>query len=142
MWRDKSNFIIGAPIEANDDGVSGEQLWAHQLGERLFRICCIPFFVYDLALDDVVETDADFEVIRVVTRSGRYVFRVYFNTPDSTYRDGITARLAQAGSLLVWSSANLLAVDAEDESAAARVADFLWQEEQTGKLVYETGKTA
>ncbi len=75
VWRDRSNFIIGAPLA--EEGRT-EQLWARQVGDRRFEICCIPFFVDDAALGDVVETDATFDLMRAVEPSGRYVFRVWF----------------------------------------------------------------
>jgi hypothetical protein len=42
--------------------VTTEQLWARQVGDRHFELCCIPYFVYDLALGDVVEIDADYRL--------------------------------------------------------------------------------
>jgi hypothetical protein len=48
--------MIGAELAEED---RDEQLWARQVGDRRFEICCIPFFVYDMALGDVVETDAN-----------------------------------------------------------------------------------
>ena len=44
----------------------------------MFEICCIPFFVYDLALGDLVETNADYSVTLRHAPSGRFVFRVWF----------------------------------------------------------------
>jgi hypothetical protein len=73
VWRDRANFIVGAPL--SEEG-RAEQLWARQLGGERFEICCIPFFVYDLALGDVVETDAAQNIVRVVEPSGRFVFRI------------------------------------------------------------------
>jgi hypothetical protein len=75
VWRDRANFIVGAPL--SEEG-RAEQLWARQLGGERFEICCIPFFVYDLALGDVVETDAAQNIVRVVEPSGRFVFRIWF----------------------------------------------------------------
>lgn len=72
VWRDRSNFVIGARLP--EPGRT-EQLWARQLGDRRFELCCIPFFLYDLALGDVVETDDNYDVVRVLKPSGRYVYR-------------------------------------------------------------------
>lgn len=73
--RDRSNFIVAGPIRDGGD-IKTEQLWARRDDEgRRFEVCCIPFFAYDLALGDVVETNAGFLVERVVRQSGRYVFR-------------------------------------------------------------------
>ncbi len=51
-------------------------------GETEFTICCIPFFVYDIALGDTVGTDDSSTVRKVVKRSGRHVARVWFGDND------------------------------------------------------------
>jgi hypothetical protein len=138
VWRDRSNFVIAAAVPDGGD-TKTEQLWARRIDEHGFEICCIPFFVYDLALGDEVETDEDYVVKRVVKPSGRYVFRVWFG--DSSYpRDDIAEALKSMGSLIEWSSRNLLAVDAEDEEHAELLADFLAEREQQKQLTYETGR--
>jgi hypothetical protein len=79
VWRERADFIIGAPL--HEEG-RAEQLWARRLDEPLlFEICCIPFFLYDVALGDVVQTDASSELARVVEPSGRFVFRAWFGDP-------------------------------------------------------------
>ncbi len=138
VWRDRSNFIIAAPIRDGGE-IKTEQLWARR-DESHFEICCIPFFVYDLALGDVVETDADFLVQRVIRRSGRYVFRVWFGESFHP-REEIAAKLKARGALIEWSSRNLLAVDTVDEEHAQGVADFLAEHHNAGHLIYETGRS-
>lgn len=138
MWRERSDFIIAAETPGGGDtGI--EQLWARRLGERQFELCCIPFFVYDLALGDAVETDADLIVRRVVQPSGRYVFRVWFGESFHP-RNQIADALRALDSLVEWSSLNLLAVDAVDVNQAKLIADFLHEREQDGMLTYETGR--
>ena len=55
-WRDRANFIAFVSIELDEPGERWEQLWARQIANNLFEICCIPFFAYDLALGDQVDT--------------------------------------------------------------------------------------
>ncbi|HET8940921.1 MAG TPA: DUF4265 domain-containing protein [Rudaea sp.] len=137
-WRKQSNFIIAAKVSGNEGKT--EQLWARKINEHLFEICCIPFFIYNLALGDVVETDADYIVQRVVKQSGRYVFRAWFG--ESNYpSDSIAEDLAQIGATIEWSSPNLLAVDATDEKHAQQIADFLAERQRAGHLMYETGRS-
>jgi len=45
------------------------------------------------------------------------------------------------GSLVEWSSRNLLAVDAADGEHAQLVADFLTEREKAGHLIYDTGRS-
>ncbi len=139
VWRDRSDFIIAASIDPGSTGVTTEQLWARRIDDEHHEICCIPFFVYDLALGDTVEVDADHLVTRVVEPSGRYVFRVHFNRPDQP-RAEVIERLSDLGVLVEWSSRSLVAVDARDEEHAQQVADFLQEREDRGHLVYETGR--
>lgn len=138
VWRARSNFIIAADILSGGD-TKTEQLWARQIDQYRFEICCIPFFVYDLALGDVVETDANYIVQRVAEPSGRYVFRVWL---DESFRPRgeIAEELTALGSLIEWSSGNLLAVDAMDEDHAKLVADFLAEKERQKRVIYETGR--
>jgi hypothetical protein len=141
VWRDRSDFIIG--IELPEDGV-WEQLWARRLTDDTFEICCIPFFAYDLALGDVVQTASangkDYAVQRVTRPSGRFVFRVWLGD-SSQPREEVAAQLRAMGGVVEWSSVNLLAVDAADGNHAQTIADWLHERELAGDLVYETGKT-
>lgn len=144
VWRERSNFIINAELAEKDRPRRFEQLFAKQVGEDRFEICCIPFFVYDIALGDVVVTSPrggrKYVVDKVVEPSGRYVFRVWFGESFHP-RDEIAAELRALGSMIEWSSRNLLAVDAVDREHAQLVAGFLAEREQAGHLVYETGRS-
>ncbi|MFC5286626.1 DUF4265 domain-containing protein [Actinokineospora guangxiensis] len=136
VWRSRADFVIGARLPEGS-----EQLWAKQLGEHVFELCCVPFFVYGLALGDVVETDTGYELRRVARRSGRSVFRVWFgDSPLSTTdRDRVAADLAEAGALVERSSANLLAVDAATPELADSVAAYLAEHAELGHLTFEVG---
>lgn len=84
--------------------------------------------------------DRKYVVEKVLQPSGRYVFRVWFGESFQP-RDEIAAELKALGSLIEWSSPNLLAVDAVDHEHAQQVADFLAERERSGQLIYETGRT-
>ena len=143
VWRKRSNFIIRAQLPTEYHPWRFEQLFARRLSENTFEICCIPFFMYNIALGDVVATtateDSKYLVTSVVKPSGRYVFRVWFGESLRFARD-ITEKLEALGSLIEWSSVNLLAVDAIDQDHAQVVADLLAEHERLGHLVYETGR--
>jgi hypothetical protein len=143
-WREHANFIINAELPEKDRPKRFEQLWVRQLADDRFEVCCIPFFVFDLALGDVVATshgeDRKYVVREVVRPSGRYVFRVWFGQSFQP-RDEIASELKALGSLIEWSSRNLLAVDAADGEHAQLVANFLMEREKAGHLVYETGRS-
>lgn len=141
VWRDKSDFIIRAYLEEKDGRNEWEQLWAKQIDDRRFSICCIPFFAYDLALADDVETDGDYVVQSVVKPSGQVTFRAWFgNSAKRGAKDEVLRQLGAIGPLLEWSSANLLAISAVDAVQAQQVADCLHSSQNAGNLIYEIGR--
>jgi hypothetical protein len=148
IWRSRADFIIGAKCSSDSDSnvQEWEQLWSRQVADNRFEICCIPFFAYDLALGDEVETGPDWDlpymIQRVVRPSGHYTFRVWFgDTPNSVDRNELLTEIEDTGCLMEWSSPNLLGVNASSEEQAQEIANYLWQRQQAGHVVYETGRT-
>lgn len=142
VWREKANFIIAAYLGEKDGRQQWEQLWAAQLEAHRFRICCIPFFVYDLGLGDEVETDSNFVVERVVKSAGGYPFRVWFGeSRDPKIRADVVQQIEDIGGLLEWSSRNLLAINIGSAEKAQMLADCLYAHQCAGNVVYETGRT-
>jgi len=142
VWGNKSDFIIRIYLEKNEGRNEWEQLWAKQVDDRRFTLCCIPFFAYNLALGDEVETDDHYIVQSVVKLSGQFTFRVWFG--DSTkpgIKDELLRQLEEMGALFEWSSANLLAISAKDTDQAQEVANHLYVRQCAGDLMYETGRT-
>lgn len=131
-WKERPAYNVSSSCGREDSG------------NNRFEVCCIPFFVRDLALGDVVTTSAteglEYVVAKVVAPSGRYVFRVWFGESFHP-RDEIASDLSALGSLIEWSSRNLLAIDAVDRDHAQRVADVLMELENVGHLIYETGRS-
>lgn len=136
VWRHRANFLIGARLPEAD---RSEQLWAKRLEQDLrFQICCIPFFLYDCSLGDVVETDTSYDVVAIVERSGRSVFRSYFG--DSFHpRERVVEELLGLGALTEWSSVDMLAVDAANADISAVVLAHLNKAQRDGRLTYEIG---
>lgn len=138
IWRSRANFIVAIKL---DEVGFREQLWARQVADRRFELCCIPFFAYDLALGDVVETDDSFTIRKVVKPSGRYVFRAWFGEAGGSHADIVEA-LERVGAQTESYSTNLIAIDAADAHHAQLVADLLLRHETQHRLIYETGKKA
>lgn len=142
VWRDKANFIIRAYLEEKNSRNEWEQLWAIRLGDRRFCIGCIPFFAFDLALGDEVETDDNYVVQQVIKPSGQYTFRIWFgNTTYPEIKDEVLTHMDNLAAQVEWSSDNLLAISAHDAVQAQQVADYLHAQQITGSLTYETGRT-
>jgi hypothetical protein len=119
VWREHANFIIDARIEEAGLPRRYEQLWARKVDDNHFKICCIPFFVYDLSLGDEVATNAQgdrqYVIESVVKPSNRFTFRAWFEGSSSpTIKDEVVKRLRELGANFEWYSKNLLGVDAED----------------------------
>ena len=142
IWRDRSNFVFATHLGTKDGKSEWEQLWGQKTAPQQFVLCCIPFFARDLALGDVVETDADFVLRQVVRRSGQITFRVWFGSQDSTARQELVREIEAMKPLMEWSSENLLALSASDEVEAQKLADYLQAREEKGLLKYETGRTS
>lgn len=92
-------------------------------------------------VETISEQERKYVFERVVTSSGRYVFRVHFEHSMLSSRDETVDKLRAMGALWEWSSASLLAVDARDAVHGQQLADFLFHRENLGLLIYETGKS-
>jgi hypothetical protein len=142
VWQDKANFIIATYLGDKNERAEWEQLWVKKLGERRFLICCIPFFAYDLALGDEVETDEKYVIQKVLIPSGHYTFRVWFgDILDLKVRDHIVQSIDNLKIPTEWSSENLLGVSAPNLDQAEVLANHLSDWHKTYALSYETGRT-
>ena len=142
IWRDRANFLIRAPYEGpHVDMNAVEQLWARQVDEQRFEICCIPYIIYDVNLGDLVETDETYTLVRVLEDSGHYAFRIWFTGHSEDERSEVCSALESANAGLEWCSQNVLAVDAVDRLQAERISGMLVDYQSLGFLHYETGRT-
>jgi len=142
-WRDRADFILQMKIESRDPTPRFEQIWSRQLGGELFEVCCIPFFIYDLALGDHVrvrERDGR-NLVDVVAAAGRHTFRAWFGNSPGAGRDEVAAELQRLGCLLEWHSRDLLAIDAANDEMALQAVALLENYEKQGHLQFETGRT-
>ncbi|HEX6076331.1 MAG TPA: DUF4265 domain-containing protein [Micromonosporaceae bacterium] len=94
-----------------------EQLWLTPLGEKKYQVSCIPFRVYGMALNDIVELDSTARHVKsVVGRSGHRAFRVFFAPALSgTDLPAVVARVeaavTEAGLKFEWSGNRHIAID-------------------------------
>jgi Domain of unknown function (DUF4265) len=133
--------MIQARVEMADGRERWEQLWTREVGPERFQICCIPFFLYDVALGDEVE-GRDYVLERVLTRSGRQTLRAWFReVPVAEQRQEFETVLSGLGCLYEWHNGRLLAIDAENDFIAQDVANRLLIYEHRGLLLYEAGES-
>lgn len=145
ILRDEADFIINAIVE--DDEKRYEQLWVKMIDDDVYRVCCIPFFLYDIALGDVVSTkrqgDKLYLLDKVIEKSGHHSFRIWFTKrPDISIRDDIRDSLIKMGvKNMELHSESLLAVDVENGKLARIVQDYLQEQQSTGRVEFENGET-
>lgn len=142
VWREKADFIINASIA--DDESNLEQLWTRRLDSERLEICCIPFYLYGVALGDVVSFTVDDErgllLDEKLEESGRYVLRAYLRADRVVVQRDLYDRLCELGTLQEWSGSRFVAIDCRDEPHAARVSGYLQQCVDLNLLEYETGR--
>lgn len=140
-WRERSDSFVLAPIDASRE--RWEQLWVRKVTESHVEICCIPFFIYSLALGDTIETRRDGRVFHslyhIIDQSEHHTFRIlYDKSCNSAVRQDIRYELEQMGCLVEQFTNDYVAIDAEGE-LAQDVVDLLWNRQRAGVLVYEDG---
>lgn len=136
----RQSRCIYAEVPGEDYKAEYEQLYAIEVRENVFELVSIPFFVYNLALGDIVLVTDDKVIKGVVERSGRWVFRVSLNGDVRANWQDIFDELRERGALLECSSDNFYAIDVADESSAQSIANYLLAMESAGALVYDTGR--
>jgi hypothetical protein len=136
VWRDRADALVQAQLEEVDNS---EQLWCRSLGDDKFEVCCIPFYLYNVALGDIILAP-DFHFQKVVAPSGRFVFRVFMEEHQRGLRESFVAELDRVEALTEWYSAGLMSIDAPDLEQAETISTWLLEHQRRGLLVYETGK--
>jgi len=116
VWA--SDFFIR--VDLSEHGMPGrfEQLWVRKLNNRQFQVCCIPFFVYGIALGDTVRTDDEFTFQQVVKKGRHKTLRVAVAAKEK--QNGIHQILHEwvesTGLAYEWYSPGYLAVDLPPDS--------------------------
>jgi hypothetical protein len=138
--RDKANFLIFGAVELEGE-LRWEQLWCLQMSDNTFDLCCVPFFLYDLAIGDVVETKAmsgrKFVIARRVKPSGLRTIRAWYSSESlSEDRERGVVELQKCGAIVEWYSERLLsfACTAED---LPHLRAFFEREQREGVLKFE-----
>jgi hypothetical protein len=143
-WRERANFIIAARLDedANKEGLVWEQLWARELGENIFEICCIPFFSYGLALGDIVETrpyDAKRYVVssRLKTK-GHFTLRVWF---QNQIEESLLESISSSGFAVErrYKTGRLVSIDAPSSEKRKELEQMLESQAISEGFFWENG---
>lgn len=144
-WREQANFIITAKLHDKTElsDWKWEQLWARQLTSNQFQICCIPFFTYNLALGDVVETfpeeNKHYVIQKITKHSDHQTFRIWLHNMD--IHEEILKEITTLGCLteLQIPNGKLIAIDTDSRQQADGLIQILELREEQGDLIYENG---
>jgi hypothetical protein len=141
-WGRKANFLIRADLAGYGMPNRSEQLWARKVGERLFEVCCLPFFTYGITLGDTVETNDQFTVQRVLNKSGHKTLRVALANKDRLpelheLHEHIHGWLDSNEFLYEWYASGYLAVDVTSVTQQGLLVQFLQGLAAGGDLYYE-----
>ncbi|GMA23790.1 hypothetical protein GCM10025864_15490 [Luteimicrobium album] len=113
--RPSPSFMVRARLDNVGEADGFEQLWTKRVDSHLFEIACIPFFVYGIALGDVVRADpnAGYLVQEVVRRSGNEVLRiaVKFSKDVEVVHSRLHELLGRLGYLSEWFAPGYVAVN-------------------------------
>ncbi|MBF4573159.1 DUF4265 domain-containing protein [Herbiconiux sp. VKM Ac-1786] len=138
IWRDRADYIFRAAIPDPAPTASIEQLWGRKQG-HLIEVCCIPYFLYDVNLGDLVSLSDENTLESVVEDKGHCTFRAFFSEHLESIAD-VDRDLRGRGAGTEWLSNRLVALDAPSGEAASELSAFLATLENRGVLEYETGR--
>lgn len=139
VWREQAGFLIQAKVSDPESPFEYEQLWVRRLAPDKFEVCCIPFFLYGIALGDVVSAEAPNYILSSVSSpSTRVEFRAWFSTVYQVdERIALTDRAGELGCAIEWYSERLLGLSAPESVSAGQLEEALVAAEQQGLLTFE-----
>lgn len=137
-WLDEANDFVFVPLE----GEGYETIPVKALGDGTFRVCCVPFFVYDLNQGDLVAKDAADILLEVRSKSGNCDFRFRSEEGQDTIR-AIVDVLEGAGTTVEFEPwGRLVCVSVPPAVDASRISGYLQSLEEAGTLRYEAVASA
>jgi hypothetical protein len=141
VWAGRTNTIFYVETKYLEDVEKWEQLWGKKTGHSTLVLCCIPFFVYDLALGDEVELDSNGRFLGIVKDGGHRTYRVWFGGQTNETQERIVREITALGPFVERSSEHLIAISAPGRAMADQVVRYLDQRKKEGLLVFELGRT-
>lgn len=113
-----ADSLLLCPINMESNVKASEQLWAKRIGQQHFRICCIPFYILGLSLDDEVSTTENNEVATVRRKSGHRTLRIAIREGDHSDSDheAVHSWIESARMQAEWDGPMYVVADLPDES--------------------------
>lgn len=141
-WRQEGNFITR--VELSPFGFDGEveQMWVRRGDDDLFKLCCIPFRCYGLALGDTVRLSADgMQIVELVERANHRVFRILISqVPDYLQIARMVGdEVLKLGLASEWSGDRHIAVDVPEDVQIDSLLELAIKEELASRAYWEWG---
>jgi hypothetical protein len=141
VGRDRTNHIVR--LDLSEHGMPGrfEQCWTRTEDQRLFELCCIPFFTYGQSLGDLLAVELGTGRHKIHSKSGHRTIRFAF-TDDRQAHDlhpQLHGALIQGAGCLVEyrNGGHYGAIDIDQEHKVNDVIDILTPLHDQGGLVWE-----
>jgi len=128
----------------NHWAVGGESLWAEPLGNDLYKIENVPFYVYGLSFQDIVRATPEsenqiLEIRELKIASGHRTFRVFFKEQiDKAQQEAILDSMKNLGISYERANHIYVALDMKPEGDYQAVFDQLDEYSEQGLLGFET----
>ncbi|MBC7881547.1 MAG: DUF4265 domain-containing protein [Anaerolineae bacterium] len=126
-------------VEENDGSSTCESVWVRAVGDSLYCVDNIPFFVDDVSIGDVISAEVVDNVNyfkEIVERSGSSIVRVMVN--DELYVEEAINKLQEFGCHTERMLPKVFALEVPAELSFENIIDYLWQGEQSKRWIYET----
>ena len=141
MSKEPEHVRVHVTLKGSD-GISGESMWAFDLGDGRCQIDNIPFFAYGLNLGDVVRVAEHEgfrrEVMENVEKSGNRTFRVALEKGCSEESaEALVTKLRRMGVRLERGFSILLALSVPPEANYKAVRRCLLEWQATGRIDFE-----
>lgn len=140
VGRDRTNYIVRLDLANHGMPGSYEQMWVRTEDQRLFELCCIPFFTYGQSLGDILEVTPGTGRHRVHAKGGHRTIRFNFTDrhPAPVQHNNLHAALVgQLGCLVEFSSPRYGAIDLDTSTDADSVIALLDPLQREGHLIWE-----
>lgn len=136
VGRGRANFIVR--LDLAQHGMPGyyEQVWTRTEDERLFELCCLPYFTYGQSLGDILEVTLGTGQHAAQAKSGHRTIRLNFT--DRQHARALHDLLAvQLGCLVEFFSLRYGAIDLDNGADADSAVALLTRLHDAGDLGWE-----
>lgn len=110
-------------------------MWAKMVAENVYMLCCIPFFVYGLSLEDIVKVDANGNA-EILEKSSNATGRIWIAEAKHPKKDAFVEQVLELCDKAENHSTNLIALSVCKERFAA-LAVFLERESVPAGAIFE-----